>query len=227
MENINVFKRYELKYIINAEQKAAIMSEVLKRMTPDIHGKSTVRNMYFDTPDHRLIRNSIDKPVYKEKFRIRSYVTAKSDSLVFAEIKKKYKSVVYKRRIDTDWKSIKEFIQNGILSENSQIAREIDYFFKTYKQLRPAMFISYDREAFYEGEFKATFDENIRYRNYDISLDIPPDGKPVLPEGYTLMELKTPEALPLWMTELLTKNKIHKMSFSKYGEAYKKVLRGE
>ncbi len=227
MENINVFKRYELKYIINAEQRAAVMTEVLKRMTPDIHGASTVRNMYFDTPDRRLIRNSIDKPIYKEKFRIRGYSTADDQTDVFAEIKKKYKSVVYKRRIDIKWKQAKELCENGGLIEKTQIAREIDYFFKIYNPLRPAMFIFYDREAFYENEFKATFDENIQYRDYDISLDIPPGGKPVLPEGYTLMELKTPEALPLWMTEILTKNKIYKTSFSKYGEAYKKVIRGE
>ena len=210
MENINVFKRYELKYIINQEQKKVVMREVLKRMQPDTHGESTVRNMYFDTPDSRLIRSSIDKPVYKEKFRIRGYTTAGPETVVFAEIKKKYKSVVYKRRISLDWNRAVSFLASGQLTERSQISKEINYFFELYKQLAPAMFITYERAAFYDGEFKVTFDDNILYRNYDISLDKSPYGKPVLPSGFTLMELKTPEALPLWMTEILTKTKFTK-----------------
>lgn len=49
MESINVFKRYELKYIINEAQKNEVMKEVGKRMTPDPHGESTIRNIYFDS----------------------------------------------------------------------------------------------------------------------------------------------------------------------------------
>ncbi len=225
MKNTNVFKRYETKYILNESQKQAVMVEVLRRMVPDPHGESTVRNIYFDTPDYRLIRNSNDKPVYKEKFRIRSYKTADDNTTVFAEIKKKYKSVVYKRRIDMKWSVAKAFSERGALPKNSQIAREIDYFFKFYGALAPTMFISYDRKSFFEGEFKATFDENILYRNYDLGLNAPPKGKSVLDEGLTLMELKSPEAIPLWMTKILSSNKIYKTSFSKYGEAYKKILK--
>lgn len=225
MENTSVFKRYETKYILNESQRKAVMDEVLRRMTPDKHGESTVRNIYFDTKDSRLIRNSLDKPIYKEKFRIRSYQTADSDTTVFAEIKKKYKSVVYKRRIALKWNEAERFISDGILSEDSQIAGEINYLFKLYGSLSPAMYISYDRQAFFEGEFKATFDENILYRSCDMSLAIPPKGERVLAEGLTLMELKSPEAIPLWMTKILSENKIYKTSFSKYGEAYKKVIK--
>ena len=168
MENTSVFKRYETKYLLNESQRQAVMNEVLRRMTPDKHGESTVRNIYFDTKDSRLIRNSIDQPIYKEKFRIRSYQTADCDTTVFAEIKKKYKSVVYKRRIALKWNEAERFISDGILSEDSQIAGEINYLFKLYGSLSPAMYISYDRQAFFEGEFKATFDENIIYRRTSI-----------------------------------------------------------
>lgn len=225
MENINVFKRYELKYIINEVQKDEVMKEVRKRMSPDPHGESTIRNIYFDTPTYLLIRNSIDKPVYKEKFRMRSYSTTKPNTPVFAEIKKKYKSVVYKRRLDITAAESEEFIVSGKLPCDTQIAREINQFFKVYEALTPKLFISYDRKAFYDGEFKATFDENICYRTEDISLSQEPGGKNILPDGYTLMELKTPEAIPLWMTEILTRNRIFKTSFSKYGEAYKIMLK--
>lgn len=201
------------------------MKAVTEHMTPDYHGTSTVRNMYFDTPDSRLIRTSIEKPVYKEKFRIRGYCTADENTTVFAEIKKKYRSVVYKRRVEISWQTAENFYKNGGSIGDSQIAREIEYFFSSYGELRPAMFISYDRAAFYDGEFKATFDDNILYRRDNISLALEPDGERLLPEGYTLMELKTPEAVPLWMTRVLTENKIYKTSFSKYGEAYMRQMK--
>ena len=227
MENINVFKRYETKYVLSPEQKSAILGEIKKRCRPDPHGDSTVRNIYFDTENYLLIRNSIEKPVYKEKFRIRAYKTADDDTEVFAEIKKKYRSVVYKRRVSVSWKRAKEFIENGTPLSDSQIGREIEYFFKLFGTLRPVMFISYDRVAFYEGEFKITFDENIRYRECDLSLGKEPDGKRILTDGFTVMELKTPEVIPLWMIRLLSENRIYKTSFSKYGEAYKSMIRGE
>lgn len=42
-------------------------------MRPDEYSHSSIRNLYLDTPDFRLIRRSLEKPVYKEKLRLRSY----------------------------------------------------------------------------------------------------------------------------------------------------------
>ena len=44
--------------------------------TGSICGKTTVRNIYYDTDTYLLVRRSIEKPVYKEKLRIRSYEQA-------------------------------------------------------------------------------------------------------------------------------------------------------
>ena len=227
MQKGEFFKRYELKYLLTAEQAEVIMREVTARMEPDRHGPATIRNLYFDTPTHLLIRNSIEKPPYKEKFRIRSYETASDTTRVFAEIKKKYSSVVYKRRIDLSWSDAKSFMLKGDLHDSSQISREITYFFKVYPTLAPAICIFYDREAFYDRDFKVTFDKNIRYRWEELSLELPPSGKQLLTPDTVLMEIKTPEAIPLWMTRILCENKVYKTPFSKYGEAYKKLITGE
>lgn len=96
----NTFKRYELKYMLDREQYEQIMSEMIRYMQPDRFAHSQIINIYFDTPSHRLIRDSIEKPVYKEKLRLRSYGVPDDDSEVFIELKKKYKSVVYKRRLE-------------------------------------------------------------------------------------------------------------------------------
>ena len=93
------FKRYELKYQLNAMQKEIILAAMAPYMKLDGYGRTTIRNIYFDTPDYRLIRESIEKPTYKEKLRIRSYNQTVPEDPVFIELKKKYKSIVYKRRL--------------------------------------------------------------------------------------------------------------------------------
>ena len=226
-----VFKRYEIKYLITEEQKNIILQAIAPHMELDEYGRTTIRNIYYDTDSFRLIRDSIEKPVYKEKLRVRSYCTADETSTVFVELKKKYKSVVYKRRVSmtesqaTDW-----LMGRASAPKHSQITDEIDYFVKFYETLHPAVFLSYEREAYYSkagDDFRVTFDENILYRRDSLTLSEEPSGKCILPPGYSLMEIKTSGGIPLWMTAVLTENAIFKTSFSKYGNAYKDFTFGD
>lgn len=220
------FRRYELKYILSMEQYLLIKSEMQHYMRGDKYGESDICNLYCDTPDFLLVRRSNEKPFYKEKLRIRSYGVTKKGSDVFVEIKKKYDSVVYKRRISTDEKTaLKMLSKNAVAC--GQIGKEIAYFIKLYPEIKPQMFISYRREAFYgiaDNEFRVTFDRNILWRTNDLSLDSGIYGMPVLPENQILMEIKTATAIPLWLVQILSGNKIYKTSFSKYGTAYTLML---
>lgn len=193
-------------------------------MKLDHYGRTTIRNIYYDTDTYRLIRRSLEKPVYKEKLRIRSYQTAAPDDMVFVELKKKYKKVVYKRRLSlSEAQAMKCFQKGSSLPVHSQIADEIEYFRSYYEDLHPAVFLSYEREAFYAldgSDFRITFDENILYRDYDFSLGSGIYGTPLLNKGETLMEIKTAGGLPLWMSHELNRLKIYQTSFSKYGLAY-------
>lgn len=223
-----VFKRYELKYLITAEQKQRLLAAMEPYMALDKYGRTTIRNIYFDTDSYRLIRRSIEKPVYKEKLRLRSYAKASPDSTVFVELKKKFRSVVYKRRVPlteaeaADWLTGKRHC--GI---RTQITDEIDYFLSFYGSLRPVVFLSYEREAFYSrdgGDFRVTFDENILCRRTELSLEAESWGTPLLEEGSVLMEIKCSGGIPLWMTRVLTRERIYKTPFSKYGTAYQKLI---
>ena len=224
MEYQSVFKRYELKFLLTNTQKELLLKTMEPYMLPDRFGQTTIRNIYFDTDNYRLIRQSIEKPVYKEKLRIRSYARAQEDSPVFVELKKKYKSVVYKRRtVMTEQQAIGWLCENQSPPEQSQITDEIAYFCEFYGTLHPAVFLSYDRQAYYSSageDFRVTFDKNILFREEDISLTSEVWGTPLLKEGMVLMELKTPGSIPLWMTQFLTEQKLYKTSFSKYGSAY-------
>lgn len=224
----NIFKRYEIKYLLTAQQKARLLAAMEPYMALDKYGRTTIRNIYFDTDNYRLIRRSIEKPAYKEKLRIRSYRRADPDSPVFVELKKKYRGVVYKRRIAMPEMQAVDWICGGRpCPVSSQIADEINYFMHYYGSLKPRVFLSYEREAYYcrDGtDFRVTFDENILCRQEDISLESQIGGTPLLEEGKVLMEIKTPGGIPLWMTNALTQEGLFKTSFSKYGTAYQTMI---
>jgi len=222
------FERNELKYLITLDQKNKILETINQYMLLDNYGRTIIRNIYFDTPDYRLIRRSIEKPIYKEKLRIRSYKKAEDKTVVFVEVKKKYDSIVYKRRIGLPIDDAMEWIckKKKLLNE-TQISREIEYFVNYYKNLQPTVFLTYEREAYYckdNSDLRITFDENILYRDYDIDLHNEVYGEEVLDKNYSVMEIKCSYGMPLWLTALLSKEKIFKTSFSKYGTAYKKIL---
>ena len=193
-------------------------------MTLDKYGRTTIRNLYYDTDTYLLIRRSIEKPAYKEKLRIRSYSRVDGDSAAFVELKKKYKSVVYKRRISLPYTDATAWLsREKHPAKHTQIANEIDYFLDYYGSLHPTVFLSYVREAYYANDgsdFRVTFDDNILCRQEDLSLESEVYGTPILPEGKVLMEIKCSGGIPLWMTQVLSKEQIYKTSFSKYGTAY-------
>lgn len=294
------FKRYELKYLLTAQQKEAVWEAMEPYMKLDEYGRTTIRNIYYDTPNYRLIRRSLEQPAYKEKLRVRSYQRVWPDDKVFVELKKKYDSVVYKRRLTMSEGEVmrcmesgepfavrprtgdmqqgvqdlpgahtlqqdKQYILHGLsnvhttdqdeqcmsqglsgaqlmqqgmsqgvpgtqgerhkkyFSQQQQIADEINYFREFYKNLVPAVFLSYEREAYYAlngSDFRVTFDEDILYREDDCSLESEIYGSPILGSGQTLMEIKTSGGIPMWMTDVMTERHIYRTSFSKYGSAY-------
>lgn len=94
----SVFCRVEVKFMLTAAQYRALIPVLKQYMVPDDFFKSTISNLYYDTPDFRLIRTSLAKPRYKEKLRLRCYNVPAEESQSFVEIKKKVDGVVYKRR---------------------------------------------------------------------------------------------------------------------------------
>lgn len=221
--------RYEIKYIVTDEQRRLIEQIMRDYMIPDAYGESTICNVYFDTPDHRLVRHSLEKPIYKEKLRVRSYGQVMQEDKVYLELKKKFDGVVYKRRISLTAREVKDYLDGKmVLSTLSQIGNEIEYFRKLYQVLIPTMYISYKRSPYCSNEnsnLRITFDQNIMCRETELCLTAKPGGQSLLKDGYSLMEIKTAGGIPLWLTNVLTENSLVKTSFSKYGNAYQETCR--
>ena len=167
MEVQTVFKRYELKYLLTEKQKETVLQAMEPYMQLDEYGRTSIRNIYFDTDNYRLARHSIERPSYKEKLRIRSYSQAEPGSTVFVELKKKYKHVVYKRRVSLPEAEAMEWVTGRRLChKDTQISAEVNYFLKYYEDLHPVAFLSYEREAFFSkdrSDFRVTFDDTLLF----------------------------------------------------------------
>ena len=222
---ITTMKRVEMKYILNAEQLDYLQEALKGHMEVDQYGLTSIASLYFDTPNHRLVRNSIEKPLFKEKIRLRSYGLAKENSKVYLELKRKTEKIVYKRRITTTQLEVEDFL-NDYLDYEGQIGKELNFFRDQYKELVPSFLIIYDRLAYYEpnGNLRLTIDQNPRYRVKDLNLSTSLEGNSLLPKGRAILEIKVQEAMPLWLVRILNEGKIYQSSFSKVGEAYKREM---
>lgn len=224
---ITVMKRYELKYLLSGEQTAYLREALRGHMEADQYGKTSIASLYYDTPNYRLIRTSVEKPAFKEKIRLRSYGIATDESPVFLELKRKAYGIVYKRRVETTIPLVRKFFAGeGDICAGGQINSEIKAFRDYYRELVPACLIIYDRVAYFEpgGDLRLTIDENPRYRTEDLTLKKSMDGISLLKPGWTILEVKVQEAMPLWLAAILSGGGIRKASFSKYGEAYRQQL---
>lgn len=221
----NVFKRVEQKYLLTEEQFLILQDVMEEYFEKDKFYKTAIYNIYFDNANNDLIINSIEKPMYKEKIRLRSYGEPTINSIVFLEMKQKYKGVVYKRRVNLTLKQYLKYMKRNIFpNDNGQIMKEIDYYIKYYK-LQPYIFVGYDRISYYLKEDKncrITFDTNLRSRTSDLKLKDTKENKLYFDNKIYIMEIKSLYGLPLWFTRILSNNGIFPTSFSKVGNIYEK-----
>ena len=221
------FKRYEKKYLLSPEAYARLRQRLDPYIEPDEYVRSTVCSVYYDSADYRLIRHSIEAPVYKEKLRLRAYNVPGPEDTVFVELKKKYKGVVYKRRVGMTARQAEDYLSGRAPApEDSQMIREIDWFIKMNRP-RPKAFIACDREAWRskeDPELRVTFDKNIRCRETELSLTAGSQGEPLLGPGQVLMEVKIPGAAPLWLAHMFSELALYPTSFSKYGTCYQEKI---
>ncbi|MGY3745691.1 VTC domain-containing protein [Vagococcus salmoninarum] len=225
------FKRKEKKYILTKENYEGLRKALAGHMIEDDYGLHTISSVYYDTENFELIRHSLEKPMYREKFRLRAYGKLQVKDKVFLEIKKKCQGIVYKRRIGLAYQDVSAYLTNQQKLKSKklvdqQISQEITWLVRQ-KQLVPKVMIAYDRRALFDptdDSFRVTFDFNIRWRTTNLDLTKGAEGQLVAPEIAVLMEVKALGAYPLWFADILAKLEIYPSSFTKYGQTYKRYL---
>ena len=235
---IEIFNRYENKYMLDTDTYEKLLARLSDYMEPDAYNKSgrayTICNVYYDTPDNHLIRTSLQKPSYKEKLRLRSYGAAEADTPVYLEIKKKYRGLVGKRRSAILTGDAERLIETGELPEiadymNGQVLNEAAYLL-SHKKLRPAVYLAYERMAWFgtgQHDLRISFDSNIVTRRDNLTLRAIKGrarGEPLIGPNQRLMEIKVARNIPLWLSHLLAEYRIYPVSFSKYGREYQNRL---
>ena len=226
MDIKNIFKRLEVKFLLTQEQYISTHKLISAHATADAYGDYLVQSIYYDTDNWDIIRNSIEKPAFKQKMRLRCYGIPGNSSTVFLELKKKYQGIVYKRRLALPLQKNLN-IRNEISKNNSLTGKEFAFYLKNTNVYERAH-VSYNRKAF-ENDigFRVTFDSDIRFRTNTLDYQNPQGGLTILPPELIIMEVKTIGGIPLWLVNFLSENKIYPHSFSKYGEGYKKyILKG-
>lgn len=219
----DVFERYELKYRVTNRQLEALRARLAPRMDQDSFGAHTVLSLYYDTPDYRIIRRSLEKPEFKQKLRLRCYGAPGAMDEAFVELKSKCRGVVYKRRFALPLEKAWRFLEGGA-GPDCQIAREASAFLARHPGIRPSMLICCEREAYFgrgeEKSLRVTFDANIRFRADRLDPAEGAQGFPLPGGNGVLMEIKLPGVMPLWLARDLGALGIYPASFSKYGAAY-------
>lgn len=233
---IEVFNRYENKYLLDHAAYQKLYNDLLEYMEPDDYNKQhefySITNLYYDTAHDSLIRSSLAKPKYKEKLRLRAYGIPDQDTKVYLEIKKKVFGLVNKRRTSLKLQEAYDFAATGVEPEyreymNKQVIEEIKYFLSRY-DLMPKVYLSYERKALFcknNRDLRITFDTNTRSRRYDLKLEHGTHGEYLMPQGQWLMEVKAEKTIPVWLAKMLSEHRMYRTSFSKYGNEYKQMLK--
>jgi len=225
LESLSIFKRLEIKFVLTPTQCTDIYDIIKQKIPQDKFGEYLVQSVYFDTANWDVIRTSIEKPVYKEKLRLRCYNVSDVNSTIFLELKKKMRGVVYKRRISFPMSELRgKTVRDIVAQENCQIARELN-FYLNINPVSEKAHVSYKRLAFAgEDGLRVTFDSDIRFRTELLDYAHPEGGLPILKDKLVVMEIKTLGGMPMWLANALSAYDIFPTSFSKYGMGYKQSI---
>jgi SPX domain protein involved in polyphosphate accumulation len=237
MHIVRKFNRFELKYVLSYEIATKLKSNILKYALPDLFGygdgKYIITSLYYDSPDYRFYWEKVDGIKYRRKLRIRWYETEErlqDDSIVFLEIKQRIDLVTQKRRIPIKYKDAILFCQEGIIPphepEDEQTIDEMYSLLKLYN-LKPTVITTYERQAFvgtdYDMGLRITFDTHVAYRTKDLDLNAGTYDGFIVPPNFVIMEIKTNERVPYWITELVSEKELQLIRVSKYCQGLEKV----
>ena len=225
-----VFQRKEIKYRVSKTTIDSFLTQVQNYFESDERGTTLVSSLYFDTRENAIISRSLEKPTYKEKLRIRAYGQTTDDSEVFIELKKKFKGIVYKRRVSASLSDALLFMAGSDLELDDRNYLEIKSCRDRYidRDLAPKMIIATNRISLFSNDgsdIRMTVDLDARYKTTDLDLRSTEDFEMLLGDDECILEIKAAKFMPRWLVDALKDNDMYPQSCSKYGLAHTKAMR--
>ena len=227
--------RFEMKFVITRDQRDAIMPALMERMRADENAMDgayyPIISLYYDTPDRDCYWEKEQSVPSRRKMRVRVYgsLDGKLPPTIFVEIKHKCDGRGVKRRLrvpleEALWICAGNPPRRPLNVLDMRIVDEIHMLVKK-RNFRPTVAMRYDRQAYAdkdpESDLRVTFDTGIAYR-FD-NLDPIPDDRRfdrfMLPDGYSVMEVKVTGAVPYWLTKLVGEHHCILQGHSKYNNA--------
>lgn len=227
-----IFKRYELKYLLTQAEYRALRQAILPFMSYDTYGdpegKYNIVTLYYESDDKKVYYETMNKLPFRQKLRLRIYDEVDLTSTAFIEIKQKFTNVVNKRRtlipLGEAYKVLSEpyneELINSVNASNPQILRE-SLHFKDLYALKPATVVSYDRQAFSgvaetEKDLRVTFDYNLMCRSDDLAIENGPEGLNFVDQDLVILEVKVSNSVPFWLSRILSEFNFSRQGFSKF-----------
>lgn len=229
LENTKIenFQRFETKFILSLQQFSLLEMEFEQYLKPDSHPVSTINNIYFDTEDFDIIKESLEESSFNEKIRIRSYEPLDNDQAsVFLEIKKKCDDLVFKERMEMSLAQAMTILSTQESVGNDKFASELEWLNNRFGRLKPMLVMSYQRmslQGIEDKKIRITVDKQITYQEYGLAIKGKTVAQHLFPEDLVVMEIKILGDYPIWLGDLLQKFELKEKSFSKYGVAYRQL----
>lgn len=216
--------RHEMKYLCTDAQLRMIQSRLSGVMKLDPHtrddGTYLIRSLYFDDYDDKCLNENIMGVAPREKFRIRIYngsmdrISLERKSKVSDKIRKvscKLTREYYD--ILTDPKADKT-----IRPEYPELMQKLLALYKS-SRMEPKVIVEYERRPYIcqTGNVRITFDRNVTssVRLSEFSEE-KINGRPIMPMGLHLLEVKYDEFLPDYIYRTLQMSNLQLTAYSKY-----------
>ena len=215
--------RHELKYQVTDGQIQLLRNRISHLLPLDSHvaqsGSYCIRSLYFDDYDNRCLKENENGTDPREKFRIRIYNG--SAEKISLECKRKERGKTHKTSCPLTQEQTRQLMAGKILPDiGSQppLLRKLTLQMMT-RRLRPVVIVEYRRipYVYKNGNVRITLDTNILSSSeVETFLDPRISGRPVLPVGQQLLEVKYDEYLPDFIYRSLMLPNLRQTAFSKY-----------
>jgi len=239
--------RYELKFLITAEQKRSFLKAARPWIIVDPLGRKgvyRVTSQYFDSSDLECYWEKLDGVAIRKKIRLRFYEKPEAEGFEvgasFLEVKHRINNTIYKERVQlsepgaegilTQEQSLLDVVES-VVPQESLASATINTILQaaTRSHYVASVVISYLREAWIgkvDQRLRVTFDSFCRADRPVRYLDVEDsDGHIMLPGKVCVMELKFNHAVPRWARDICASQGLQLRRYSKYAAGIEALCR--